>query len=120
MVGITLKGTIRADPELEGGCAWIGVGSYELTLPPRYEVDCDRRAVIGPKGEIVASIGEVVTLWLPPASLIPAQRLSGRSGLQSSQDYSRLKCRRASTRISCLTQLARRHAGVRHRRECRR
>jgi hypothetical protein len=62
----TLRGTFQADPELEGGCAWIEAGKktgrYELVPPPGYRIDYNRLAIIGPDGKVVAKAGQTVTV----------------------------------------------------------
>jgi hypothetical protein len=62
----SLTGMLRANGELEGGCAWIETdgGQYDIDWPEGYTVDfaADPITLTGPDGETVATIGDQLTV----------------------------------------------------------
>lgn len=61
--GDSITGTFDADPELEGGCAWVDDGTtrWNVQYPAGYEVSYDPPQLTGPDGLKIAA-GDTVTV----------------------------------------------------------
>ena len=67
--GRPVSGTLNGDAQLEGGCVWVETadGNIEPMLPEGFSATTDPVALVGPDGDVVAEIGDEVTITGAPA-----------------------------------------------------